>query len=331
MNDIEQLRGFFDRELQGAGAALDKQRRSILWRILVAYGVTLALAVVLFVTIEGDSRPVWGAVALALGGLVTALWTARPRREYRAAYKTAIIEPLVKFIDPSLVYEANRCIAARTFDESGIFRQRIDEYGGDDLVHGEVAGTQMEFSEVHAANVTVRRTSGGRSGRRHTQRKRHPVFDGLFFTAELGKDLHGKTQVLSDHLEGWLGGWVSHKLQGLNPARDAVVALDDPAFEKEFSVYSTDTDEARDLLSPSVRRRILELRHKARTRVKVAFARGRVYAAIPCKGPLLEAPTFTRSAAAFNPVREHYELLKMGIGLVEDLRQESPPGLPASL
>jgi hypothetical protein len=65
-----------------------------------------------------------------------------------------------------------------------------------------------------------------------------------------------------------------------------LVELEDPAFERAFTVRASDPTEARYLLSPSLMRRILAFSENSGGKLRLGFLGGRVYVAIPLTGDL---------------------------------------------
>ena len=82
-------------------------------------------------------------------------------------------------------------------------------------------------------------------------------FRGLVISLSLNKTFEGKTVVKKDR--GRLVNWTRDKLSDLE-----VVRLEDPRFEKEFEVYSTDQVEARYLLTGSFMERLVKVRYAFR-------------------------------------------------------------------
>ena len=67
---------------------------------------------------------------------------------------------------------------------------------------------------------------------------------------DFNKHFNVKTYVLTDTAEKMFG-FLGKKLQSMNSSRDDLVYLENPDFEKQFVVYSSDQIEARYILSPS--------------------------------------------------------------------------------
>lgn len=106
-------------------------------------------------------------------------------------------------------------------------------------------------------------------------------FKGLFFIADFNKKIHGFTLVLPDAYEKYLG-FLAPAIQDLTRTRQGQLAyLEDPRFEKEFVVYTTDQIEARYVLSTSFMERIIDLKHKLGRPLLLSFSDNQMYLAIP--------------------------------------------------
>ncbi len=56
-------------------------------------------------------------------------------KNYKREYKIKVIGSILKFIDDSLFYEPDNYVTEKQFEESNIFRTRIDRYEGYDRLH----------------------------------------------------------------------------------------------------------------------------------------------------------------------------------------------------
>ncbi len=195
------------------------------------------------------------------------------------------------------------------FETSYIFTERVDRYSGDDYVRGEIEGVKIEFSDILAKKI-VKDSKG-----RNSEQK---IFDGLFIRAEFNKHFKGKTVVLPDTAQKFFGDYIGSILQSKNFSRDKLVKMDNPAFEKEFVVYSSDQIEARYILTHSMMERILRFKKKVKNDIAISFVYGFVHIAIH-KDNSLE-PTVFSSLLEYKIVKEYVETLYFALGIVEELK-----------
>lgn len=300
MRTLEEIRGLYDNVLRADLLALESQRKEALKKIYISGALIVPLSVFLSILI---SHPFF----LILGLLGMAALATFFAREYTKNFKVGVIEKLVKFLDARLDYSKNGFISQSFFEQSRLFLHRIDEYSGDDHVRGMLDKTKVDFSEIHAKYVV--HTKNGR--------QEHTIFKGLFFIADFNKHFNGRTVILPDFAEkhfGVLGSFFQEK----NMARDALVKLEDPEFEKLFAVYGTDQIEARYILSTGLMRRITAYKKKVKRNIHLSFVDDKVFIAIPYVKNLFE-PRLFRTIVDFAPIQEYYEDLTTAISIVEEL------------
>lgn len=136
------------------------------------------------------------------------------------------------------------------------------------------------------------------------------IFKGIFFISDFSKTFRGKTVILPNKLRS--------KVKFLNQHRGQSVKLEDPEFNKFFSVYSNDQIGARYVLSTSVMQRIVDFRKKANRDLFIALVDSQLYIAVPSEEDLFE-PRLFKTMLSFNPMREYFEILQLMMSIVEDL------------
>lgn len=308
MKTIGEVKAFFQAELLPDLRVLEVQRQAVMRKVLLVVGGLVGTALVIglvFVSQMGHPAPLFFAVipASVLAWLISNFLI----RGYRSEFKGRVIQKLVHFIHPDLVYAPEEGVTRETFKCSELFKHRIDRYHSEDQVYGKFGATQMGFSEVHAEYKT----------RSNKKTHWHTLFRGLFFVADFNKHFQGKTLILPDTAER-LFGRLGKKLQSWNASRDQLVKLEDPEFEREFVVYGSDQIEARYILSTSLMARILAFKQKTTKRIHLSFVGSHVFVAIPYQKNLFE-PRLFRSLLNFQPIAEYVADLQLGVGIVEDL------------
>ena len=314
MKTLNDLRKFYEVELQGDLRELEGQRKQILQKLLyVGAGVVGVLAVVLIFMREAVSeQPMILLFPVVIGLIIMGIALKVLTKDYVIKFKNRIIERIVKFIDTSLHYSSYDCIPESIFMACEIFKQRPDRYKGDDLVQGKIEKTEIQFSEIHAEYKTESRDSKGKR-----QTHWHTIFKGLFFMGDFNKHFKGRTVVLPDTAEKLLGG-LGKFFQSWNIGRGELIKLEDPEFEKEFAVYGNDQVEARYILSTSLMKRIMDFKRKTGKKIFLSFVGSRVFVAVSFRKDLFEPKVFS-TVLAFEPIQEYFEDLQLAIGIVDDL------------
>jgi len=151
-----------------------------------------------------------------------------------------------------------------------------------------------------------------------TDMARKMLFKGLFFRANFNKRFQGRTVVLPDMAERFLGR-VARAIQSWNKSRGELIQLEDPEFERFFAVYGDDQIEARYILSTSLMARLTDLRKKAGHDVYVGFVGDTLYIGVKFDEDLFEPKLFS-TMLSFEPIQEYYETLRLMLDIVEDLK-----------
>ena len=120
-----------------------------------------------------------------------------------------------------------------------------DKENSENQIIGDYKGVEFDLFETTLTQKTI-----------EVKRQTHYVtrFRGLVISLSLNKTFEGHTIVKKDR--GRLVNWTRDKLSDLE-----VVRLEDPRFEKEFEVYSTDQVEARYLLTGTFMERLVKVRY----------------------------------------------------------------------
>ncbi len=155
--------------------------------------------------------------------------------------------------------------AVDIYSDLGLFPSH-SELNVEDHFEGELSGVGFELFEAVAK---VRR----KNGKTETL---VTVFSGLLARFNFPKSFHGSTVVLTDSgLFNWAAGFAQ---------KGERVKLEDPVFEKQFQVYSSDQVEARYLLTPSFMQRLLDIRSVfPNAQIQAAFEQSSLYLAIDTK------------------------------------------------
>ena len=302
MKTLSELRNYYNTTLLPELRVLEAQRKKALNKILIAALVIIPLAIILAFIMKDVVFP--GIVAF---GFLVGI-TAFVSKKYVSNFKTEIIGKIVTSVEKNLIYSKRNRVAKTLFMASQIFKHRIDVYKGDDHVRGKLGKTNSEFSEIHAQYVT--RDSKGR-------RNHHTIFKGLFFIADFSKHFKGKTFILPDKAERFLGG-LGAMFQSWNKTRGQLIKLEDPEFEKYFVVYGSDQIEARYILSTSLMKRIVDFKKKTGKSIYFSFIATKIFVAIPYRRNLFE-PRIFRTILDFTPIQQYFEDLQLAVGIVDDL------------
>jgi hypothetical protein len=253
-------------------------------------------------------------VAFALGGVgyLYYQWVDAPYQRFRASFKTHFIRPIVSACGDDIVYEPTGYLHLEEYMASLLYPRDVDRHKGEDLLHGRVGATEVRMSELHTEYKTTSTDSKGR-----TRTSWHTIFKGLFVSADFHKHFNGQTFVRSDIAEKGLGS-LGRFFQKPVFGGSELIQLEDPDFEREFKVTSTDQVEARYILSTSMMRRMLDLKAKFAAPVEFSFIDSRMYIAISVQRNLFE-PTFGQPLIDKDYIYHYYDQVATCVAMVEDL------------
>ncbi|MDR0814819.1 MAG: DUF3137 domain-containing protein [Bacteroidales bacterium] len=172
-------------------------------------------------------------------------------------------------------YEPERRHDIDVYNHSLLYTTSVDRYNGNNYVTGKLDKTALSFSFLHTEYKTE--THSSKSGTKTTW---HTIFKGVFMQADSNKNFAGKTLVLPDTAEKYLGGFGKWLQKTTGGAVGKMVYLENVKFEKEFVVYSTDPVEARYLLTPKIQEQILAMKHFLKKDLRLSFVDNAIYIAI---------------------------------------------------
>ena len=139
---------------------------------------------------------------------------------------------------------------------------------------------------------------------------RKSVFKGLFFRANFNKKLKGKTVVMPRILDA--------NINSLKIGKGQLIKLEDPEFNKLFTVYGNDQVEGRYILSTNLMAKLAQFRKKAGRNLYISFVENMIYIAIEYPEEIFE-PRLFKSMLSLAPMREYFENIQLMLGIVEDL------------
>jgi hypothetical protein len=311
MKTTSELTDFYYKTLHPTLEELEKQRKNLRYRIIVIGAIysliVLLLAIVIFPYVSENSDFIYFIVFgyFTLGTIIYKFLV----KDYTSEFKQSIIKPLIHAIDEKLSYNTQHHITQHLFNRSDLFSSP-DRINGNDYVKGNINGTNIEFSDLHAE-------------KRHKNSKGKEswstIFKGLFIVAEFNKNFHAKTVVLPDTAQSTFGSLIGNWLQSNNFGRDELVKMDDNNFEEEFVVYSSDQIEARYILSNSLMKKLLVFKNKSEHPVYISFIGNHIHIAVYYNKDLFE-PSVFRSLLKYKIAMEYVKTLHLAIGIVDELK-----------
>jgi hypothetical protein len=197
-----------------------------------------------------------------------------PLNKLKAHFNKNIIEHYIQSIMPGAQYEPEKYHPLQTYYESLLFMIDVDRHSGANYVHGLFDKTDVSFSYMHTEYKQVTHTKNG------TKTTWHTIFKGIFLCADSNKRFAGKTLVLPDTAEKYLGGFGKWLQKKAGNTVGEMIYMEDVRFEKEFVVYSTDPVEARYLITPKIQEQIFNMKKLLKKDLRLSFVNNNVFIAV---------------------------------------------------
>jgi hypothetical protein len=197
-----------------------------------------------------------------------------PLKKLESRFDKNIISHYIRSILPGATYEPGNYHPLQSYYESLLFTIDVDRHSGANYVHGMFDKTDVSFSYMHTEYKQVTYTKRGIRTTWHT------IFEGIFMCADSNKRFSGKTLVLPDSAEKYLGGFGKWLQKQAGNTVGEMVYMEDVRFEKEFVVYSTDPVEARYLITPKIQEQILNIKKLLKRDLRLSFVNNNVFIAI---------------------------------------------------
>jgi hypothetical protein len=232
-------------------SALEQRRQQVLQgnkKIMLWLGG--ATIVVLAGMLIGGQHWGFALVAGFIVFVIVALIVSRRKAKLAHLFKQEAIPELLRTALPGFWYASSRYVSEFEFNSANLFI-RPDRYSGKDYFEGTHGKTRLHFSLVHAEErYETTTTDTDSDGHTTTRTEEHwrDIFKGLFFAADFNKHFNGCTLVRAGKA-GIFSGLFGN-----------LVKLEDPRFNQQFKVYSSDQMEARYLLTPRMMERLLDLK-----------------------------------------------------------------------
>lgn len=206
------------------------------------------------------------AIISALAGLGTSGFMGSNLRQIGKQAKAMMVVPIAKEFGLEFLEHPGDQHGIHDFHNARLV-PRWDRSNYEDKIIGQRNGVDFEFFEAHLEQRRTTRDSQGR-----TRTKWVTVFRGQCLRFDFHKTFHGRTLVARD-------AGIFNRFGGGDGMK--IAKLEDPKFEKAFSVYTTDQVESRFILTPDFMQRLVDLEEAFRgANLRCAFVDGEMQVAI---------------------------------------------------
>ena len=252
-----------------------QQRNRVM--LAAAWSAFAAIAVAIFMRI-----PPWTPLAVAFA--IVLLVAARAHNEVKRWFKSMVVQRVVDALGTGLTYSRESSFDRKSFTAMDLFSERTDVFRSEDEVRGTHNEVAFALHEVYAAK------------REQRGKQTHTIvfFKGTIVMLEFNKHFQGHTTVVPESAHGAFGGLFGEADSRKGRVR---VSMQDPAFERAFSVYSSDPQQAHYLLTPKMLQLILETKSSMDSGVRLAFRDNMLYVALPSSRDRFEVNLLTTRVA----------------------------------
>jgi hypothetical protein len=272
--------------------------------------------------------PLFGALA------VSAFFANRARLELKNSYKGVVVRRMVAALGKGLSYSASSSITRDTFEGMDLFSERGDKFESEDQVTGRKGEVPFALHEVRVRRrekSSRNRVMFGGGGAQliaigidalgsRTLNKGNYIFSGLVVQLDFNKNFRGHTVVVPDTEAKILGG-----LFGESETRKskAIVRLENPDFEGQFAVYSSDDQEARYLITPKLMELILEAQALLGSRLRLCFMSSNLWVTVPQDKDRFDVGLFSGTVTPESVLGDFIEVVALAERLVDTLDLET--------
>ncbi|WP_020529292.1 DUF3137 domain-containing protein [Flexithrix dorotheae] len=268
----------------------------------ICLGVSLALGVIAFST---------GHIMLmifiwALGITAYTVLYFRFKKSYSSQYKGQVLKKVIARLGNNYGYFPERKIEDEALKESGLFPE-FNTTKGEDLITGQFENYAFQMAEM---GLWMRKGSG-RADHGGTLSY---IFKGLVFVGEISLNFPVKIWIISKNAP-----IVSSNDRGQSDWKR--VAVFHKSFNKEYQVFSTDSQIAKKLLPAHILSTIIQVKEEIaeeKMRMELSFQGNKIYLSISTSKELFEPPLKT-PVTDFDNFYANFKYLVNTTGLLQKL------------
>lgn len=298
MQREQDFRHFYKSDISHSLVYTEKERKSIVTKIIISIVLPLVLAPLLIIMwrIYFNELLLVPALLLIIGGPIYINRLFGDTLFYKN-FKRKIIGKIIKYINPTLEYDNLQKVDDVEYDNSKFFENTNTILYGDDHVSGVINEVRIEFSEFLAEYKS------------EADKKEHGTkfqFRGLFLLGEFRKNFPCELVVKTSTLD----------LPGAQP-----VGVD-AAFNKLFKTkVFTNPENLDQVLTLGMKNLITRLHEQIHNDFMVSFADNRIYIGIYHDEDLFE-PTLFQSMNNYDKMKGFFDDLFFPILFIEDATKE---------
>lgn len=284
--------------------ALQKQPKK---RLLISVFLPILLGIAAFLTIFPSPFVIFFVFILFI--ILLLAYYGAAKKQYTNYYKSKLVTTIFKNTFQNLVYEP-----ARGFDRSFIAGTGLvymgNEYSSEDYISGEYKGVSFQRSDVTIEEETTSTDSEG-----NTTTSTTTYFSGRWFFVNFNKNFSRELMLVQK------GFSYANEKKGIFTKKDErrhAIEFENEAFNKVFSCYCQDDQEAFYLITPQIMESLLAYSGNSDGKILIGFKDNVVHIAIDNRTDMLEphvlrAPSYERD---IRPVEYEVSVIQSFIDLL---------------
>ena len=270
-------------------------------------GLVLAAVVYGFMLRQGERDP---RAPLMLAFMISALVTQHARTQLKKNYKGIVVKRVVDALGHGMTYKPESTFTKTDFVGMHLFDRKPERWTAEDEVCGKKNAVTYSLHEIRASYMQ-------RSGK---HRREIIIFKGLIVRLDFNKSFVGHTIVVSDSQAQILGGLFG---ESGSRAGKEIVRLENPDFEREFAVYSTDQQQARYLLTPKLMELVLRAQIVLGGQLRLSFHDNSMFVTVPQDKDRFEVSLFGGPVTPESTMGDLVEVVSLAEQLVDTLDLET--------
>lgn len=310
MTTDNKLQELFERELKQPLAETVTIRQKMHKNSLLAILFAVMAALMFFVPI------MWLRITGIVAFLLVAIYQLAVSQYYYSKlvpfYRNTLVAKLVELVNPDYIYSPKELFDVNLFNNSELYSEKATRCQEGILIVGEVEKIPFYFAEVHAQYVSTNDEG----------KESYPsLFYGLMFVADFNKHLQGRTFVVPDKdlRENFLTG----KEKKTHPHYGELVKLENPEFERIFSVYGDSQQEARYVLTPAMMEAMTNIYKQYKRKMYFSFVGSHMYCTVSFMSGIvltrLFNPTGKKTTTNLDDLKEPYKLLQLSELIIKEM------------
>ena len=305
---FSQLDGPVALKLQSACNFINAEIARVRAKVLKAIAIftTLGLVVTWFLWRSGmqDIR-----IPIALVVLPSSWYWWRQQKELAKTYKHIVVKRVVAALGHGLTYSPEAAFGCGDFNQMDLFVKRAEKLIAEDEIRGAKGAVGYTVFECKATRVE----GSGKNRRTVT------IFKGLVIRLEFNKNFVTHTVVVPEGDSKVLGLFGESDSRGLKE----IARMENVDFEKCFSVYCHDQQEARYLLTPKLMELLMRANDKMGGRLRASFLDNHLYVTVPQSKDRFDVGIFDSNVKPQTIVGDLTDVVTFAEQMVDTLERET--------